>query len=175
NRPLTPEQIMRFDRVIPLAAVLILAGPVRPAHATLITFDSAITPLSVGSPVLDSPGVLVYPVVPPSGNAFATQNFVFGGFTIGVTPTNTTPDPSIVDSSVCPVGFCTNGHFLAMSDPLAMNSSLPNTLMSISNLLATQVPAEADTDIPTATLLRVVGFRFGAIVADETFPLAVGF
>lgn len=90
-------------------SILVVCGLSQPARGATITFDQTITP-GANATVDSEPGFIdqynppdqSVPGAPPP-IAFETQGFVFGGFTLPVTPTRTDTELIIMlDALLCP-------------------------------------------------------------------------
>jgi PEP-CTERM motif len=182
-------------RLISLSGVALVAalGLGRTAQAATITFDSTIT-LGANAGGGGQPGFVDdYQTPNPAifaPDAFRTQGFLFGGYTIPLTGGRTSPDLNIMlDASQClaQIGVvCANdgSHYLLGTDPFSMFIEGAN--MSMTRFDATGLFDNAGCTLcdPNGTIfpalfIKVMGVRNGApnsgIVADETFALTSGF
>jgi hypothetical protein len=163
------------------------------AYATTITFDALITPganatvniytltAEYEAPAQNVPN----PFLPES---FRTQGFLFGGFTVPVTPARTSPDAVILlDASQCfneagAVCASNNSKYLVVAgDPLSMNTDTFGNF-SVSSFDASSIfdangcpGCDSNGVVFGASFVRVTGIRLvngvNVIVADEIFPL----
>jgi PEP-CTERM motif-containing protein len=114
------------------AVIVAVLGSNQPAQATTITFDQPITP-GANAFVDSAPGFIdeyrppnQFPSPAPNPDAFRTQGFTFGGYTIPVTPTRTAPELIIMlDASQCPANIGTtcaidNSRYLVDDQPFSM-------------------------------------------------------
>ena len=167
---------MRPIAVIAFSLSVLLAAS---AEATTITFDDPITTPNAGQPVALLGGLVLDYSTPPAPAvpiAFTTQGFNIGGFTAGVTAAlQSTPDPSVVDPSLCP-GLCTTGKFVGIQDPTSLTANPLGGVVDLASFLAAPQPAGAGSE-PSATTLTVFGFKAGssAPVEQQTFVLGSNF
>jgi PEP-CTERM motif len=166
--------------------------------ASVITFDAVITPGPNATVQADAffaeyitPGQNVPNAPPPE--AFTTQGFVIGGFTIPLTPGRTAPRPGILlDASQCPAEVGTtcaqNGskYMVTAGEYLSLGTQVLGGSFSLTSFDASSVfgPGGCPLCDPGETIfgaqfIRVAGIaNIGGqqvIVANEIFPISQPF
>ena len=194
------------------ASVFAIAGLNQPVQAATITFDQTIT--AGANATVDSwpgfidqyrpPSQFPPPTPPPNPDAFQTQGFTFGGYTLPVTAGRTNPELVIMlDSSACLATVGTtcaddDSLYLAAGDPFSMfigggvNFSLtsfdasgffppegcPQYIENPENPAGPPLQLGCDDEqiIYPALFLKVVGVNStNGLLATQTSPLTFGF